>query len=131
VLVAQHSGIVTVGADGTATVSFDMPDFNGTVRLMAMAWTATGLGHAQADVIVRDPVVVTMSPPRFLRLDDTSRLSVEINNVSGAAGSYKVQLVTEEGLRPTHPRRPSSSRRVAVRRSTSSLTGARAIGDWR
>ncbi|HWA18745.1 MAG TPA: alpha-2-macroglobulin family protein [Devosia sp.] len=98
VLVAMHSGIVKVGADGTATVTFDMPDFSGTARLMAMAWTKKGVGHAQADVIVRDPVVVTMSPPRFLRLDDQSRLLVEINNVGGPAGTYRVQLVTEEGL---------------------------------
>ena len=50
------------------------------------------------DVIVRDPVVVTMSPPRFLRLDDVSRLLVEINNVSGPAGDYKIELLTGEGL---------------------------------
>ena len=98
VLVALHSGIVEVGADGTATVTFDMPDFAGTVRVMAMAWSAKAVGHASADVIVRDPVVVTMSPPRFLRLDDTSRLLVEINNVSGPAGTYKVELLTGDGL---------------------------------
>ena len=39
-----------------------------------------------------------VSPPRFLRLDDTSRLLVEINNVSGPAGDYKVELLTGEGL---------------------------------
>ncbi len=98
VLLALHSGIVEVGEDGTAEISFDLPDFTGTARLMAMAWTDTQVGHAEADVFVRDPVVVTMSPPRFLRLDDTSRLLVEINNVSGPAGEYKVELVTGEGL---------------------------------
>ena len=98
VLVALHSGIVEVDADGNATVSFDMPDFAGTVRLMAMAWTADAVGHAQADVIVRDPVVVTLSPPRFLRLDDVSRLLVEVDNVSGPAGAYKVALTTGTGL---------------------------------
>jgi len=98
VLVALHSGIVEVGADGTATVSFDMPDFNGTVRLMAMAWSATSVGHASADVIVRDPVVVNLSPPRFLRLNDTSRLLVEINNIAGEAGTYTVNLDTGDGL---------------------------------
>mgnify|MGYP006181450399 CR=1 FL=1 len=46
VLVAQYTGIVTVGEDGTAEVTFDMPDFNGTVRLMAIAWTANAIGHA-------------------------------------------------------------------------------------
>ena len=98
VLVALHSGIVEVGADGTATVTFNMPDFSGTVRVMAMAWTATAVGHSSADVIVHDPVVVTLSPPRFLRLDDNSRLLVEINNISGPAGTYKVELDPGDGL---------------------------------
>jgi len=98
VLVAQHSGIVTVGPEGTAEVTFDMPDFNGTVRLMAIAWTASAVGHAHADVIVRDPVVVNMTPPRFLRLDDASRLLVEINNISGSPGAYKVELIAGDGL---------------------------------
>lgn len=98
VLVALHSGIVEVGADGTATVSFDMPDFSGTARVMAMAWTGNAVGHDSADVVVRDPVVVTLSPPRFLRIDDQSRLLVEINNVAGPAGTYRVQLLTDGGL---------------------------------
>ena len=100
-LVALHSGIVTVGPEGTATVSFDMPDFNGTVRVMAMAWTATAVGHAATDVVVRDPVVVNLSPPRFLRLGDTSRLLVEIDNVGGAPGPYRVALSTGAGLSTT------------------------------
>ncbi|HTN61904.1 MAG TPA: alpha-2-macroglobulin family protein, partial [Devosia sp.] len=103
VLVALHSGIVAVDADGNATVSFDMPDFSGTVRVMAMAWSADAVGHSSADVIVRDPVVINMSPPRFLRLDDTSRLLVEINNISGPAGAYQVALQTGEGLSTDAP----------------------------
>jgi uncharacterized protein YfaS (alpha-2-macroglobulin family) len=98
VLLALHSGIVEVGEDGMAEITFDLPDFTGTARLMAMAWTDTQVGSAEADVFVRDPVVVTMSPPRFLRLDDTSRLLVEVNNISGPAGSYKVELITGDGL---------------------------------
>jgi len=98
VLVAQHSGVVAVDDDGNAHVTFDMPDFSGTVRLMAMAWSAGSIGHAAEDVIVRDPVVVALSPPRFLRLGDKSRILVEVNNVSGESGIYKVQLLTNTGL---------------------------------
>lgn len=103
VLVALHSGVVKVGADGTATVTFDMPDFNGTVRLMAMAWSGKAVGHASTDVVVHDPVVVNLSPPRFLRVDDTSRLLVEINNLSGPAGTYRVALAPEDGIATTKP----------------------------
>src|SRR5262249_10196093 len=35
---ALYSGIVTVAADGTAEVNFDIPDFAGTARVMAVAW---------------------------------------------------------------------------------------------
>jgi uncharacterized protein YfaS (alpha-2-macroglobulin family) len=128
VLVALHSGVVEVGADGTATVTFDMPDFSGTVRLMAMAWSANAVGHAWTDVLVRDPVVVTLSPPRFLRLDDTSRLLVEINNVAGPAGTYKVELQTGAGL-STDAKQQSFDLAAGARTSLNlSLTG-KEIGD--
>ncbi|WP_448549834.1 hypothetical protein, partial [Xanthomonas translucens] len=38
-LVAFFSGPVELDADGKATVSFDIPQFNGTARIMAVAWT--------------------------------------------------------------------------------------------
>ena len=37
---ALYSGIVTVAADGTAKINFDIPEFAGTARVMAVAWTA-------------------------------------------------------------------------------------------
>ena len=43
---ALYSGIVTVAADGTAQVSFDIPGFVGTARVMAVAWSKEKLGHA-------------------------------------------------------------------------------------
>ena len=36
-LVALHSGIVTLDDNGQALVSFDIPQFNGTLKLMAVA----------------------------------------------------------------------------------------------
>ncbi|WP_374544670.1 alpha-2-macroglobulin [Rhodoblastus sp.] len=89
---ALYSGLVRVGADGKADVSFDLPAFNGTVRVTAVAWTKSRAGSASADVIVRDPVVVQASLPRFLSLDDQSRLNLRLDNVEGAAGDYKLSV---------------------------------------
>src|SRR5207237_9181606 len=36
---ALYSGVVTVGANGAAEVSFDIPEFAGTARVMAVAWS--------------------------------------------------------------------------------------------
>ncbi len=70
--VALYSGILKVGADGMAEATFDVPDFNGALRVMAVAWTKTKLGHAEKELIVRDPVAMLVSGPRFLTLGDKS-----------------------------------------------------------
>ncbi len=59
---------------------------------MATAWTKTRVGQAQADVIVRDPVVLTGTLPRFLNVGDRSRFFVALDNVEGGAGDYTVDL---------------------------------------
>lgn len=96
-LVAYFTGPVTVGADGRAAVAFDLPAFNGTVRLMAVAWSPTGVGQATTDVLVRDPVVVTASLPRFLSPGDTSRMLLEIVHATGPAGRMGLD-VTANGV---------------------------------
>src|SRR5581483_9047191 len=78
---ALYSGIVAVGRDGTAQVNFDIPAFAGTVREMGVAWTKDKVGKASGDVIVRDPVVMTSTLPRFMRTGDATTLQVEIDNV--------------------------------------------------
>ncbi|MBC7736992.1 MAG: alpha-2-macroglobulin family protein, partial [Candidatus Saccharibacteria bacterium] len=56
-----------------------------------------GVGQANADVLVRDPVVVTASLPRFMQPGDQSRLLLEIVHATGPSG--KMQLaVTSGGL---------------------------------
>jgi uncharacterized protein YfaS (alpha-2-macroglobulin family) len=90
--VALYSGLVEVGADGKASVEFEMPDFNGTVRLMAVAWSKDKLGHATKDVIVRDKVALTASGPRFLTLGDEARLDVAVHNVEGPAAGYELMV---------------------------------------
>lgn len=96
-LVAYFSGLVTVGPDGRAHVNFDMPEFNGTVRLMAVAWSSGAVGQGEADVLVRDPVVVTASLPRFLAPDDQSRMLLEIVHADGPTGRMGLD-VTAEGV---------------------------------
>lgn len=90
--VAEFSGIVEVGPDGKATIGFDLPEFNGTVRLMAVAWSETKVGHASGDVIVRDPVALTVAAPRFLTLGDEVELGFDLHNVEGPKGAYKLSI---------------------------------------
>ncbi|MBV1701455.1 MAG: alpha-2-macroglobulin family protein [Hyphomicrobiales bacterium] len=91
---ALYSGPVAVDADGKAHISFAIPQFNGTLRLMATAWSQHAVGSTSADVIIRDPVVVSMNLPRFLNLHDSASLHVEVDNVAGAEGDYQVTLTS-------------------------------------
>ena len=91
---ALYSGIVTVAADGSAEISFDIPEFAGTARVMAVAWTATKLGRATTDVTVRDPVVLTATLPRFLLNGDKGTMSLDLDNVEGAPGDYTINVKT-------------------------------------
>ena len=96
-LVAYFTGPVTVGADGYARTTFTLPSFNGTVKLMAVVWSKSGISQANTDVLVRDPVVVTASLPRFMAPGDESRLLLEIVHAKGPAGRMGLD-VTAEGL---------------------------------
>jgi alpha-2-macroglobulin len=89
---ALFSGVVKVDDQGNASVSFDLPAFNGSVRLTAVAWSRDKVGSAQADVTVRDSVVVAATLPRFLNVGDRSEMHVDIDNVEGDAGEYKLDL---------------------------------------
>lgn len=107
---ARFSGVVKVNADGTVPIAFEIPAFNGTVRVMAVAWSAGKTGNAQADVIIRDPIVVQPTAPRFLALGDRSQFHVDINNVEGATGDYvldvdlrgPISVALDPGLRKIH-----------------------------
>ncbi|RUO98415.1 alpha-2-macroglobulin [Hyphomicrobium sp.] len=96
-VVSLYSGIVQVKDDGTASVSFDLPDFNGTVRFMAVAWSKDKVGHGSGDLIVRDAVALTVAVPRFMTLGDEVDLGFGIHNVDGPAAPYKLTLSRKAG----------------------------------
>jgi uncharacterized protein YfaS (alpha-2-macroglobulin family) len=91
-IVALFSGIVRLGGDGAARIPFEIPDFQGQLRLMAVAFSAHKVGSATASMTVRDPVVTTVSLPRFLAPGDAAQIGVTINNLEGAAGEYHLNL---------------------------------------
>jgi alpha-2-macroglobulin len=114
---ALYSGIVTVAADGTAEVSFDVPEFAGTARVMAVAWTATKLGRATTDVTVRDPVVLTATLPRFLLNGDHGTMSLDLDNVEGAPGDYTVSVKTSGPVKVSG--NPATTLKLAARQRSS------------
>ncbi len=99
-LLSLFSGLVTADESGRVPVSFRLPDFDGSVRLMAVVWNREGVGEASKEVRVVNPIVVTTSQPRFLAPGDRSRLLLELTHVSGMADdlSIDVRATPEIGL---------------------------------
>jgi uncharacterized protein YfaS (alpha-2-macroglobulin family) len=114
---ALYSGIVTVAADGTAEISFDIPEFAGTARVMAVAWTATKLGRATVDVTVRDPVVLTATLPRFLLNGDHGTMSFDLDNVEGAPGDYTISVKTAGPVKVSG--NPATTAKLAAKQRSS------------
>jgi uncharacterized protein YfaS (alpha-2-macroglobulin family) len=123
---ALYSGIVTVAADGSAEISFDVPDFAGTARVMAVAWTATRLGRATIDVTVRDPVVLTATLPRFLLNGDHGTMSFDLDNVEGAPGDYTVDVTASGPVKVSG--NPAITTKLAAKQRTSMALGLDASG---
>ena len=130
-LVAFFSGPVKLDEDGRAVVSFDIPQFNGTVRLMAVAWTKDAVGNGVADVIVREPVVVTAGLPRFMAPGDIATLRLDLANTDGPAGQYTLTVETDGGIVADAPEQTldlaAGARTAVTMPITAHRTGAGAI----
>lgn len=97
-LMAFFSGPVTLDAQGRGMVEVTRPAFNGTVRLMAVAWSQSAVGSVARDVIARDPVVITASLPRLLAPGDSSRLLLEMTHTRDASGVMALEVFADAGI---------------------------------
>jgi hypothetical protein len=86
---------VALDANGAATVALPVPDFNGTLRVRALVFGADRYGAVERDVIVRAPLVVEASTPRVMAPGDVSRLTLDVQNLSGSAGDVRVELTPD------------------------------------
>ncbi|MBI1212800.1 MAG: alpha-2-macroglobulin family protein [Alphaproteobacteria bacterium] len=86
--VSLFSSPVKLDSFGKGDVILDVPDFNGELRLMAVAYSDTRVGHAEQPMTVRDPVVAEIVLPRFLAPGDKVQAALNMHNVEGQPGQY-------------------------------------------
>lgn len=98
-IVDLFAGPVAFDAHGKAVVRMDVPDFNGSLRVSALAFSADRFGNADGDVTVRAPLVVEPSTPRVMAGGDKASLTIDLKNMSGKDGVAKV---TVKGGGPIH-----------------------------
>ena len=93
--VALFRGPVQVDGNGIAEVPLTVPDFNGELRLMTVAWSDDKLGAADQALTVRDKVPAELALPRFLGPDDKASTTLLIDNVDGKTGVYSVNVAAD------------------------------------
>jgi len=100
-LVDIFSGPVQLNGKGEATVPLDIPDFNGTLRLMAVAATDDAYGNAERDVVVAAPIVAEIALPRFIGPGDTSTVALDVTNMMPGERNISVKLSADKLLTVT------------------------------
>jgi uncharacterized protein YfaS (alpha-2-macroglobulin family) len=108
-LVDLFSGPVSLDAQGEAEVTLPVPDFNGSLRLMAVVATPEQFGSAEAEVQVAAPLVAELATPRFLTVGDSAVIALDLHNLSGAAQTFKVDVSSPTACASRTPAAPSRS----------------------
>ena len=95
--VSLWQGTVLTDAEGHASATFDVPEFSGRLRLMAIAVTTNQCGSAEDGVFIRRPVTVLPTFPRFLAPGDVFDATVEVFNTASNALDAVVEIVPPQG----------------------------------
>jgi uncharacterized protein YfaS (alpha-2-macroglobulin family) len=96
--VAIWSGIRKTNSRGEVEVALDVPEFNGELRLMALAYKGDRFGSAQQPMKVSDPVVITTALPRFLTPGDSIVMPITAFNTTATPVSLKFDVETAGGI---------------------------------
>ncbi|MDD5066261.1 MAG: MG2 domain-containing protein [bacterium] len=97
--IALYSGVLYPDTTGTVRYHFNIPEFNGSLRVMALAADNMRFGSSSKDVIVSDPLVITPSFPRVLAPKDDFEIPVNVYNKTGKKGTFRITLNTDGPVR--------------------------------
>jgi hypothetical protein len=93
--VAFWSCPLTADRDGNARVSFKVPEFQGALRIMAVAIDVDRFGSSFRLTRVRDPLVLLPTLPRILSFGETLQVPVTVRNDTPKPGTIQVGLTAE------------------------------------
>jgi uncharacterized protein YfaS (alpha-2-macroglobulin family) len=96
--VAFWSGPLTVGDNGLVHWRVTLPDFQGALRVVAVALDGKRLGTGRTMVRVRSPLAVTPTLPRFMAAGDAIDMPVTVRNDTGAAAAITVKATASGAL---------------------------------
>jgi len=93
--VAFWSGLIKTDGNGRGEANFSLPQFNGSVRVMAVAFAGDKFGSAQKNLFVREPIVITPTFPRFIASTDEFVVPVSVYNGTAGENDFEVKLAID------------------------------------
>lgn len=90
--VAVWKSSIVTGDDGWAEAEIAVPtEFTGRLRLMVVASTASAFGNGERALLVKQPLMIQASFPRFLSPGDEFDVPIVIFNNTGRSGVVRVR----------------------------------------
>jgi len=96
--VALWKAGIVLDAQGKASVEFDIPEFTGSLKVMAVGVADGFFGNAESQLKVVEPLMITPSLPRVLSLSDEFIVPVTVLNTTGKDGNAVVSVETSDGF---------------------------------
>ncbi len=97
-LVSFWSGIIKTNSKGKAYFDIDIPQFSGSLRIMAVSYKDNSFGSASQNIIVSDPIVISTALPRFLSPADTIDIPVSVSNTTDKTADCKVKIALQGAI---------------------------------
>jgi len=94
-VVSFWGGIKKANGSGVAEFEFDVPQFSGELRLMAVSYKGQSFGAADNTMKVADPIVISTALPRFLSPGDTVNVPVTLTNTTSKAANVTASIAVE------------------------------------
>ena len=104
-LLSYWSGIKKTDGNGEVNVSLNIPQFNGDVRLMAVAYTDSRFGSAEEHMKVADDLIIEPQVPRFLAVNDSLVTPVTVINTTNKVANIDISVNVEGPLKVTSSRK--------------------------
>ncbi|HKO82835.1 MAG TPA: MG2 domain-containing protein, partial [Chitinophagaceae bacterium] len=98
-VVGYWSGIKKANGSGEAEFEFDVPQFSGEIRLMAVSYKGQNFGAADNTMTVADPIVISTALPRFLSPGDTATVPVTLSNTTDKSASVSASISTDGSVK--------------------------------
>ncbi len=101
-IVSYISKAIKFNKKGLANLKFKVPDFQGSLSVMAIAWSKDSVGSSNQEVKIKDPLSIESYMPKYLKVGDISSTLVEIKlDKTISKGEYKIEINSTKSLNIT------------------------------